>query len=47
MTSPPQVAYRETVTQKADYNYTHKQTGGAGRDGKIAGYIEPLEESNT
>ncbi len=41
-TSPPQVAYRETITQRADYNYTHKkQTGGAGQYGKVVGYIEP------
>ncbi len=44
-TSPPQVAYRETVTQRADYNYTHKkQTGGAGQYGKVVGYIEPCPE---
>jgi len=46
-TGMPQVAYREAITQRADFSYTHKkQTGGSGQYGKIAGWIEPCAEKN-
>jgi len=39
----PQVAYRETVRQAAEFDYTHKkQTGGSGQYARVKLRIEPL-----
>jgi elongation factor G len=44
-TGRPQVAYRETITRRAEFNYVHKkQTGGSGQYARVAGYIEPSSE---
>ena len=38
----PQVAYRETIRQKAEYDYTHKkQTGGSGQYARCKLRVEP------
>jgi len=42
----PQVAYRETITQKIEDSYTHKkQSGGSGQYAKIDYTVEPAEQN--
>ncbi|TVQ26401.1 MAG: elongation factor G [Spirochaetaceae bacterium] len=44
-TGAPQVAYREAISQMAEFDYTHKkQTGGSGQFARVAGFMEPLNE---
>jgi elongation factor G len=41
-TSQPRVAYRETITNRADYDFLlKKQTGGPGDYARVAGFVEP------
>jgi elongation factor G len=46
-TGIPQVAYRESISRTALFDYTHKkQTGGAGQYGRVAGFIEPSDDGS-
>jgi elongation factor G len=46
-TGAPQVAYRETISRTAEFDYTHKkQTGGSGQYGRVAGVVEPIVEGS-
>ena len=44
VTGKPRVAFRETISDAVEFNYTHKkQSGGSGQYGKVIGRIEPME----
>lgn len=44
VTGQPQVAYRETVTERVEFDHIlKKQTGGAGDYARVMGYMEPVE----
>lgn len=45
-TGQPRVAYRETISQHADFDYLLKrQSGGPGDFARVAGWIEPYDQA--
>ncbi|KAI3340717.1 elongation factor G 1 [Ustulina deusta] len=47
ITGQPRVAYRETIGQRADFDYLlRRQTGGPGDYARVVGWIEPNSEPN-
>ncbi|KAG6015999.1 Elongation factor G, mitochondrial [Claviceps lovelessii] len=46
VTGQPRVAYRETISQRADFDYLlRRQSGGPGDFARVAGWIEPNESA--
>eukprot|EP00126_Sphaerothecum_destruens_P005181 Sdes_comp18620_c0_seq2m8799 len=46
VTGRPKVAFRETLLDSVEFDYTHKkQSGGAGQYGRVIGRLEPLPNS--